>query len=179
MESIRSQFATEAGFSGSTFSRPCARRSTASGRRRRPRTRPCATGLRQGRPGRGRADGQRPHPDRRLAVSLPARADDPRPQPARHGDRRRALAGRSCLRLLPVRRARPSGRMFFLGAGFMLLETKGVVHMALLFRRDVDGQLDRLLRDPDHDPAGEPLRAGGTAAPALAVLRAPSGRAAS
>jgi hypothetical protein len=32
-----------------------------------------------------------------------------------------------------VRRARPSGRMFFLGAGFMLLETKGVVHMALLF----------------------------------------------
>lgn len=33
----------------------------------------------------------------------------------------------------PVRTARPSGRMFFLGAGFMLLETKGVVHMALLF----------------------------------------------
>jgi hypothetical protein len=27
----------------------------------------------------------------------------------------------------------PDGRMFFLGAGFMLLETKGVVHMALLF----------------------------------------------
>jgi SAM-dependent methyltransferase len=33
----------------------------------------------------------------------------------------------------PVRRARPSATMFFLGAGFMLLETKGVVHMALLF----------------------------------------------
>ncbi len=33
----------------------------------------------------------------------------------------------------PVRTARPSGRMFFLGAGFMLLETKGVVHLALLF----------------------------------------------
>jgi hypothetical protein len=33
----------------------------------------------------------------------------------------------------PVRRLRPNGRMFFLGAGFMLLETKGVVHMALLF----------------------------------------------
>jgi len=33
----------------------------------------------------------------------------------------------------PVRRARPSAQMFFLGAGFMLLETKGVVHMALLF----------------------------------------------
>jgi hypothetical protein len=30
-------------------------------------------------------------------------------------------------------RARPSPQMFFLGAGFMLLETKGVVHMALLF----------------------------------------------
>ena len=33
----------------------------------------------------------------------------------------------------PFRGARPDGRMFFLGAGFMLLETKGVVHMALLF----------------------------------------------
>lgn len=33
----------------------------------------------------------------------------------------------------PVRSFRPSGRMFFLGAGFMLLESKGVVHMALLF----------------------------------------------
>jgi SAM-dependent methyltransferase len=33
----------------------------------------------------------------------------------------------------PVRTLRPSGQMFFLGAGFMLLETKGVVHMALLF----------------------------------------------
>jgi spermidine synthase len=33
----------------------------------------------------------------------------------------------------PVRTARPNARMFFLGAGFMLLETKGVVHMALLF----------------------------------------------
>jgi SAM-dependent methyltransferase len=33
----------------------------------------------------------------------------------------------------PVRRISANGRMFFLGAGFMLLETKGVVHMALLF----------------------------------------------
>ena len=33
----------------------------------------------------------------------------------------------------PVRRVRPNMQMFFLGAGFMLLETKGVVHMALLF----------------------------------------------
>src|SRR5262249_36916151 len=33
----------------------------------------------------------------------------------------------------PVRAVRPNFRMFFLGAGFMLLETKGVVHMALLF----------------------------------------------
>jgi hypothetical protein len=33
----------------------------------------------------------------------------------------------------PVRTACPDGQMFFLGAGFMLLETKGVVHMALLF----------------------------------------------
>jgi SAM-dependent methyltransferase len=37
------------------------------------------------------------------------------------------------LAFAPVRTVRPSGRMFFLGAGFMLLETKGVVHMALLF----------------------------------------------
>jgi SAM-dependent methyltransferase len=34
---------------------------------------------------------------------------------------------------MPPHRLRPNGRMFFLGAGFMLLETKGVVHMALLF----------------------------------------------
>lgn len=33
----------------------------------------------------------------------------------------------------PARRVRPNWRMFFLGAGFMLLETKSVVHMALLF----------------------------------------------
>jgi SAM-dependent methyltransferase len=46
------------------------------------------------------------------------------------------VAGLSLAILLtfaPVRTARPSGRMFFLGAGFMLLESKGVVHMALLF----------------------------------------------
>jgi spermidine synthase len=35
--------------------------------------------------------------------------------------------------IAPVRGARPNGQMFFLGAGFMLLETKGVVHLALLF----------------------------------------------
>jgi spermidine synthase len=33
----------------------------------------------------------------------------------------------------PSRSYRPNGRMFFLGAGFMLLETKAVVHLALLF----------------------------------------------
>jgi hypothetical protein len=33
----------------------------------------------------------------------------------------------------PVRTVRPNWQMFFLGAGFMLLETKGVVHLALLF----------------------------------------------
>jgi SAM-dependent methyltransferase len=37
------------------------------------------------------------------------------------------------LAFAPVRKVRPNGQMFFLGAGFMLLETKGVVHMALLF----------------------------------------------
>lgn len=48
-----------------------------------------------------------------------------------------AVIGAVSLALLltfaPIRSARPNGRMFFLGAGFMLLETKGVVHMALLF----------------------------------------------
>jgi hypothetical protein len=34
---------------------------------------------------------------------------------------------------VPVRSFKPNGQMFFLGAGFMLLETKGVVQMALLF----------------------------------------------
>jgi Spermine/spermidine synthase domain len=46
------------------------------------------------------------------------------------------IAGLSLLILYlfaPVRRVRPNWQMFFLGAGFMLLETKGVVHMALLF----------------------------------------------
>jgi spermidine synthase len=37
------------------------------------------------------------------------------------------------LAFAPSGRLRPNGRMFFLGAGFMLLETKAVVHMALLF----------------------------------------------
>jgi SAM-dependent methyltransferase len=33
----------------------------------------------------------------------------------------------------PARRVRPNWQMFFMGAGFMLLETKSVVHLALLF----------------------------------------------
>jgi spermidine synthase len=44
-----------------------------------------------------------------------------------------AIALAILLAFAPVRTARPNGPMFFLGAGFMLLETKGVVHMALLF----------------------------------------------
>ncbi len=77
--------------------------------------------------------GHRPDPDRRLAVPLPPRADDPR---ARACAGSRSSACSRCVILLafaPVRRVRPNGQMFFLGAGFMLLETKGVVHMALLF----------------------------------------------
>jgi SAM-dependent methyltransferase len=34
---------------------------------------------------------------------------------------------------VPLRSSQPNWQMFFLGAGFMLLETKGVVQMALLF----------------------------------------------
>ncbi|HEU4351785.1 MAG TPA: hypothetical protein VFR66_07890 [Burkholderiales bacterium] len=37
------------------------------------------------------------------------------------------------LAFVPLGRATPNAQMFFLGAGFMLLETKAVVHMALLF----------------------------------------------
>jgi SAM-dependent methyltransferase len=37
------------------------------------------------------------------------------------------------LAFAPLRSGPPNWTMFFLGAGFMLLETKGVVHMALLF----------------------------------------------
>ena len=35
--------------------------------------------------------------------------------------------------VVPRDRRRPNWRMFFMGAGFMLIETKGVVHLALLF----------------------------------------------
>jgi hypothetical protein len=44
-----------------------------------------------------------------------------------------ALSLAILLAFAPVRTVRPDARMFFLGAGFMLLETKGVVHLALLF----------------------------------------------
>ena len=44
-----------------------------------------------------------------------------------------ALSVAILLAFAPVRKVRPNATMFFLGAGFMLLETKGVVHMALLF----------------------------------------------
>jgi hypothetical protein len=48
-----------------------------------------------------------------------------------------AIVGGLSLLLLfafaPLKTRRPNGQMFFLGAGFMLLETKSVVHMALLF----------------------------------------------
>ncbi len=44
-----------------------------------------------------------------------------------------ALSVTILLAFAPIRSVRPNATMFFLGAGFMLLETKGVVHMALLF----------------------------------------------
>ncbi|HEV7478242.1 MAG TPA: hypothetical protein VGO02_10955, partial [Burkholderiales bacterium] len=43
------------------------------------------------------------------------------------------LSGLLLYGFAPQRRVRLNPQMFFLGAGFMLLETKGVVHMALLF----------------------------------------------
>ena len=88
--------------------------------------------LQQDRPGGRRADRDRAGPDRRLALPLSARPDDPGPEPARDRATGRSLAGRA-VRLRARGALRPNGQMFFLGAGFMLLETKGVVHMALLF----------------------------------------------
>ncbi|CAN5583205.1 hypothetical protein BH10PLA1_BH10PLA1_01740 [soil metagenome] len=44
-----------------------------------------------------------------------------------------ALALVILIAVSPKKAIGPSGRMFFLGAGFMLLETKGIVHMSLLF----------------------------------------------
>jgi SAM-dependent methyltransferase len=44
-----------------------------------------------------------------------------------------ALSAGFLLAFSPGGRLRPNGQMFFLGAGFMLLETRGVVQMALLF----------------------------------------------
>ena len=86
---------------------------------------------------RGRS-GRRASGDRRLAVPLSARADDSVAQPSRHGDHGRAGAG--AVRSVGSNRGqtgvRPGSdprRMFFLGAGFMLIETKAVVDMALLF----------------------------------------------
>ncbi|HSA89002.1 MAG TPA: hypothetical protein VLF42_03790 [Burkholderiales bacterium] len=43
------------------------------------------------------------------------------------------LSAAILLAFVPPARAAPNAQMFFLGAGFMLLETKAVVHMALLF----------------------------------------------
>jgi SAM-dependent methyltransferase len=43
------------------------------------------------------------------------------------------LSAAILLAFVPPGRAAPNAQMFFLGAGFMLLETKAVVHMALLF----------------------------------------------
>ena len=90
-------------------------------------------GIQEDRPGPGRCIADRPRPDRRLAVPLPARAHDPGTQPAAAWRSSACSRWRSCFLFAPVRRVRPNGQMFFLGAGFMLLETKGVVHMALLF----------------------------------------------
>ena len=76
---------------------------------------------------------------RRLADAVPARADDSRREPARrrdHGGDRRAAARAVPAARRPEPSAQPAGllvQMFFLGAGFMLVETKAVVHMALLF----------------------------------------------
>ena len=54
------------------------------------------------------------------------------------------------------RRASPAGllaQMALLGAGFMLIETRAVVQMALAVRRHVARQRDRLLRGARDDPA--------------------------
>jgi hypothetical protein len=67
---------------------------------------------------------------------LPSPADDSRPEPSRNGHHRRhALALFVLFQRVGGRIGSelPDGRMFFLGAALMLVETKAVVHMALLF----------------------------------------------
>ena len=70
----------------------------------------------------------------------------------------------------PIGRVKPSGQMFFLGAGIHAAGDQGRGAHGPALRRDLDGQLDRLLRDPDHGSAEQPLRPGGKAAKALALL---------
>ena len=77
--------------------------------------------------------------DRRLADAVSARADDSGGEPSRrgdHGHHRGAAAGAVPAARGVERAGDGTGalvQMFFLGAGFMLVETKAVVHMALLF----------------------------------------------
>ena len=95
------------------------------------------------RTGGDRADDARARPGRalfrhrRLAVPLSPRPADPRPQPAL--DLLLGVLGLGMVYLF-LPKAAPSrgrlpidGRMFFLGAAFMLLETRAVVQLALLF----------------------------------------------
>ena len=114
------------------------RRSPRARAKRRPKVAPIQ-------PDQGRSAGRGASAaERRVAVSVSARADDSGAEPAGHardGRRRRALPGAvpATLRVAAAAAGRAGDRgrflaqMFFLGAGFMLIETKAVVQMALLF----------------------------------------------
>jgi hypothetical protein len=67
-------------------------------------------------------------------------------------------------------RIRLDGRMFFLGAASMLLETKEVVQLALLFGSTWDHQLFGVLCCAHFSPTGEPVCSEGTVGAALVAL---------
>ena len=111
-----------------------------------------ATGVHEDRPGRGRADRRsttfRPTTGRSFTFAS-------RRFPALNLRGMAIVAALSLVILLafaPVR-ARPAQRPDVLpGRGLHAAGDQGRRAHGLALRRDLDGQLDRLLRDPDHDP---------------------------
>jgi hypothetical protein len=58
---------------------------------------------------------------------------------------------------LPTGRIALNGRLFFLGAGFMLLETKAVVQLALLFGQHLADEVGGILQRLGFDPHSRPI----------------------
>ncbi len=120
-------------------------------------------------------DVRRPHPDRRLAVPVPAPGDDPGIEPPRHGDGRGALDGDP----LPLRAGPPGAAQrpdVLPGRRVHAAGDQGRRAHGLALQRHMDGQLDRVFRHPDHGPAQQSRGDGVPAPSARAVLRDAAGR---